>query len=107
MANITINDLAANTELDGTALQTVVGGVSGFGWIQPYRKKSGLSAQMPSVYYYDLSGSTFLENPTFVINQDFSTNNQFQLIDVDVNETINSTVGINLGQGQVGLNGIL
>jgi hypothetical protein len=108
MANITINDLAANTDLDRKALQEVVGGISGFGWIQPYRKKSGLSAaQMPSVYYYDLSGSTFLENPTFVINQDFSTNNQYQLIDVDVNETINSTVGINLGQGQVGLNGIL
>lgn len=102
MANIAINDLAASTELDSKALQAVAGGIS-FGWIQPYRKKVAAAAT-PTVYYYDFGGATFLENPTFVINQDFSTNNQFQLIDVDVFETINSSVGINLGQGQVGLN---
>jgi hypothetical protein len=104
MADIVINDLAESTELDELAMKTVVGGIS-FGFIQPYRKKARAAA-VPNVYYYDFGGATFIENPTFVINQDFSTNNQFQLIDVDVFETINSTVGINLGQGQVGLNGI-
>lgn len=104
MADIVIKDLVENTELDRQALQAIAGGIS-FGWIQPYRKKT--AAAIPSVYYYDFGGATFLENPTFVINQDFSTNNQFQLIDVDVFETINSTVGINLGQGQVGLNGVV
>lgn len=105
MADIVIKDLAENADLDHAALQAVAGGIS-FGWIQPYRKKSAV-AQMPSVTYYDLSGSTFLQNPTFVINQDFSTNNQFQIIDVDVSQTIDSSVGINLGQGQVGLNGLV
>lgn len=103
MADIIIKDLAENSELDREALKAVTGGIS-FGWIQPYRKKAAI-AQMPSVNYYDLSGSTFLENPTFVINQDFSTNNQYQIIDVAVSQTIDSSVGINLGQGQVGLNG--
>ena len=106
MADIVIKDLTENTDLDRAALKAVAGGISSFGWIRPYQKKSGLS-QMPSVNYFDLSGSTFLENPTFVINQDFSTNNQFQIIDVDVSQTIDSSVGINLGQGQVGLNGVL
>lgn len=108
MANIEINDLTVSNELDRKALKSILGGIS-FGWLAVHQKDRRLmgASPIPGITYNDFSGATFMANPTFVINQDFSTNNQTQVTVVEVFETINSSVGINLGQGQVGLNGVL
>jgi hypothetical protein len=91
MASIVIEDLTENTELDAEALTAVAGGyVSGFSWIQPFRRPGSFSSGGVNQFF---TLNQFIADEIQIINQE-----QF----VSINNSAGAAVDLN-GDARNGL----
>jgi hypothetical protein len=86
MASIVIEDLTENAELDAAALSAITGGfVSGFGFIQPYRRRGSF---VPPVVNQFFTLNQFIADEIQIVNQEqyVSINNSAgSRVDLDEN----------------------
>jgi hypothetical protein len=105
MANIVISDLGKCEDLNAGALASVRGGGVASGQLFSFLMDGGKGiGGVPTVLNQNFEiNQFFTEVNNFVTNVQ-NTNNQLQLINVNVESVFDSVVGVNLNQGQVGTN---
>lgn len=104
MANIVISDLGKCEDLNAGALASVRGGGVASGQLFSFLMDGGRGIGVPTVLTQNFEINQFFTEVNNHITEVQNTNNQLQFINVNVESVFDSTVGVNLNQGQVGTN---